>query len=41
VGAIGDFEGVVSFGAGVSRPACANVTASSSTLTFRFIASGG
>jgi len=40
VGAIGDFEGVVSFGAGVSRPACAHVTASSSTLTFRFIASG-
>ena len=39
-GAIGDFEGVVSFGAGVSRPACANVTASSSTLTFHFIASG-
>jgi len=40
VGAIGDFEGVVSFGAGVSRPACANVTASPSTLTFHFIASG-
>jgi len=39
-GAIGDFEGVVSFGAGVSRPACASVTASSSTLTFHFIASG-
>jgi hypothetical protein len=39
-GAIGDFEGVVSFAAGVSRPACANVTASSSTLTFRFIAGG-
>jgi hypothetical protein len=39
-GAIGDFEGVVSFGAGVSRPACANVTASSSMLTFHFIASG-
>ncbi len=39
-GAIGDFEGVVSFGAGVSRPACANVTASLSTLTFHFIASG-
>ena len=39
-GAIGDFEGVVSFGAGVSRPACANVTASSNTLTFHFIASG-
>jgi hypothetical protein len=40
VGAVGDFEGVVGFGAGVSRPACANVTASSSTLTFHFIASG-
>ena len=40
VGAIGDFEGVVSFGAGVSRPACASVTASSSTLTLHFIASG-
>ncbi len=40
VGAIGDFEGVVSFGAGVSRPACASVTAGSSTLTFHFIASG-
>ncbi len=39
-GAIGDFEGVVSFGAGVSRPACANVTASSAALTFHFIASG-
>ncbi len=37
---IGDFEGVVGFGAGVSRPACANVTASSSTLSFHFIASG-
>jgi hypothetical protein len=39
-GAIGDFEGIVSFGAGVSRPACASVIASSSTLTFHFIASG-
>ncbi len=39
-GAIGDFEGVVSFGAGVSRPACASVTASSAALTFHFIASG-
>src|SRR6266851_2074823 len=37
---IGDFEGVVGFGAGVSRPSCANVTASSSTLSFHFIASG-
>jgi hypothetical protein len=40
VGAVGDFEGVVGFGAGVSRPACANVTAGSFTLTFHFIASG-
>jgi hypothetical protein len=37
-GATGDFEGVVSFGAGVSAPACANVTAGPSTLTFHFIA---
>jgi len=37
-GSIGDFEGVVSFGAGVSAPACANVTATGSTLTFRFVA---
>jgi hypothetical protein len=36
-GAIGDFEGVVSFGAGVSGPSCANVTAGTSTLTFHFI----
>jgi hypothetical protein len=35
---IGDFEGVVSFGAGVSAPACANVTATDSSLTFRFVA---
>lgn len=34
---LGDFEGVVTFGAGVSGPACANVTASGPTLTFRFI----
>jgi hypothetical protein len=33
----GDFEGVVAWGAGVSGSACANVTASGSTLTFRFI----
>lgn len=37
VGAIGDFEGTVTFGAGVSRPACANVTTASSTLTLHFI----
>jgi hypothetical protein len=42
-GATGDFEGVVSFGAGVSAPACANVKAGPSTLTFHFItpAQGG
>src|SRR6266487_2217179 len=34
---IGDFEGVVTWAAGLSRPACANVVASGSTLTFRFI----
>jgi hypothetical protein len=36
---VGDFEGVVNFAAGVSKPACANVTASGSVLTFRFIPS--
>jgi hypothetical protein len=35
---IGDFEGVVSFAAGTSAPACANVAADESSLTFRFIA---
>lgn len=34
---IGDFEGVVTFGVGVSGSSCANVTSSGSTLTFRFI----
>jgi hypothetical protein len=34
---LGDFEGVVTFGAGTSKPACANVTTSGSTLTFQFI----
>lgn len=33
----GDFEGVVSFAAGVSAPACASVTADASSLTFHFI----
>jgi hypothetical protein len=37
VGAIGDFEGTVSFGAGVSGPSCASVEAGASTLTFHFI----
>jgi hypothetical protein len=35
--ATGDYEGVVSWAAGVSGSACANVTSSGSTLTFRFI----
>jgi hypothetical protein len=35
---IGDFEGVVSFAAGTSAPACANVASHESSLTFRFIA---
>jgi hypothetical protein len=35
--AIGEFEGVVGWGAGLSKPGCANVAASASTLTFRFI----
>ena len=34
---LGDFEGVVTFGAGTSKPACANVTTTGSTLTFQFI----
>lgn len=35
---IGDFEGVVSFAAGVSAPACANVATDQSSLTFKFVA---
>jgi hypothetical protein len=34
---LGDFEGVVTFGAGTSVNACAHVTASANTLTFQFI----
>lgn len=34
---IGDFEGVVTFAAGLSAPSCANVAANGSTLTFTFI----
>ena len=34
---IGDFEGYVSWGAGLSKPGCANVTAGGSTLTFHFV----
>jgi len=37
VGSIGDFEGTVGFGAGVSGPSCANVESGASTLTFHFI----
>lgn len=35
---IGEFEGVMGWAAGLSKPGCANVTVSSSALTFRFIA---
>jgi hypothetical protein len=35
---LGDFEGVITWGAGLSGAGCANVTASGSTLTFRFVA---
>jgi hypothetical protein len=38
---IGDFEGVVTWAAGLSRASCASVTASGSTLTFRFIPESG
>jgi hypothetical protein len=38
VASIGDFEGYVSWGVGLSGPGCANVTSSGSTLTFTFIA---
>jgi hypothetical protein len=37
VASIGDFEGYVSFGAGLSKPGCASVTTSGSTLTLHFI----
>ncbi len=37
VAELGDFEGYVSWGAGLSKPGCANVVASGSTLTFHFI----
>jgi hypothetical protein len=36
--ALGNFEGVVTWGAGLSGAGCANVATSSSTLTFHFIA---
>lgn len=37
VRSLGGSEGQVSWGAGLSRPGCASVTASGSTLTFHFI----
>ena len=37
VAELGDFEGHVIWGVGLSEPACANVTSSGSTLTFHFI----
>ena len=38
---IGDFEGVVTWAVGLRAPGCASVTASGSTLTFRFILLSG
>jgi hypothetical protein len=38
VNEIGDFEGVVTWAAGLSKAGCANATAAGSILTFRFIA---
>lgn len=35
---LGDFEGTVTFAAGVSRSACTGVTTSGSTLSFHFVA---
>jgi len=37
VAELGDFEGNVSWGVGLSEPACATITSSGSTLTFQFI----
>jgi hypothetical protein len=37
VAEVGDFEGTVSWGAGLSGAGCASVTSSGSTLTFKFI----
>ncbi len=37
VALLGDFEGSVSWGAGLSAAGCANVTSNGSTLTFHFI----
>lgn len=38
---IGDFEGVVTWAVGLRSPGCASVTASGSTLTFRFVPLAG
>jgi hypothetical protein len=37
--AIGEFEGVIGWGAGMSKRGCANVAAGASSLTFHFIPS--
>ena len=34
---IGDYEGVIGWAAGLNAPGCTNVTAGSSTLTFKFV----
>jgi hypothetical protein len=41
VAPIGDFEGVVSFGAGLSSPGCADFTSNQSSLVFHFIPVNG
>ena len=41
VAPIGDFEGVVSFGAGLSSAGCADVTSTQSSLVFHFIPVNG
>jgi hypothetical protein len=38
---VGDFEGVVSFGAGLSSPGCASVTRTQSSLVFHFVPVNG
>ena len=38
---VGDFEGVVTWAVGLRSPSCATVTASGSTLTFRFVPLSG
>jgi hypothetical protein len=37
---LGDSEGTVSWGAGLSGPSCAEVTSSGTTLTFLFVKAG-